>query len=73
MTNHPTIAKRPTADISPRKVALIAGIGLLFIALLSPFARFGVLQSLVVPADATATVDRSPPPRGSFVSALRPS
>jgi len=66
MTNHPTIAKRPTADISPRKVALIAGIGLLFIALLSPFARFGVLQSLVVPADATATVDRITASEGLF-------
>jgi hypothetical protein len=66
MTNHPTIAKRPTADISPRKVALIAGIGLLFIALLSPFARFGVLQSLVVPADAAATVDKITASEGLF-------
>lgn len=57
MTNHPTITKRPTAGISPRKVALVAGIGLLLIALLTPFAQFGVLQRLVVPADATATVD----------------
>ena len=32
MTNQ--ITKRPTADISPRKVALIAGLGLLFMALL---------------------------------------
>ena len=32
MTNQ--ITKRPTADISPHKVALIAGLGLLFMALL---------------------------------------
>ena len=47
-----------TSDISPQGVALIAGIGLLFIALLTPFARLGMLQSLVVPADAAATVDK---------------
>ena len=56
MANHPTITKRPTADISPRKVALIAGIGLLVMAVLAPLARFGVLQNLIVPADAAATV-----------------
>jgi hypothetical protein len=66
MTNHPTITKRPTTDISPRKVALIAGIGLLFIALLSPFVHFGVLQSLVVPADAAATVDKITASEGLF-------
>src|SRR4028118_1345634 len=66
MMNHPTSTKRPAADISPRKVALIAGSGLLFIALLSPFARFGVLQSLVVPADATATVDKITASEGLF-------
>src|SRR4028118_905312 len=66
MMNHPTITKRPTADISPRKVALIAGIGLLFIALLSPFAQFGVLQSLVVPADAAATVENIIASEGLF-------
>ena len=46
-----------TPEISPRRVALIAGISLLFIALLTLFAQFGVLQTLVVPGDAAATVD----------------
>lgn len=55
MTNQ--IARRPTADISQRKVALTAAIGLLVMALLAPFALFGVLQNLVVPTDAAATVE----------------
>ena len=40
--------------------------GLLFIALLSPFAQFGVLQSLVVPTDATATVENIVASEGLF-------
>jgi hypothetical protein len=55
MTNQ--ITRRPTADISQRKVALIAGLGLLGMALLAPFALLGVLPNLVVPADAAATVN----------------
>lgn len=47
----------PTADISQRGVALTAGFGLLVMAVLAPFAYFGVLKTLVVPADATATVN----------------
>jgi len=43
------------ANLLSRRVALIGGIALLFIAVLTPFARFGVLQALVVPGDATAT------------------
>ncbi len=66
MANYPTITKRPTPDISQRKVALTAAIGLLVIALLTPLARFGVLQSLVVPADATATVDNIIASEGLF-------
>jgi hypothetical protein len=30
------------ADVSQRKVALIAGLGLLLMAVLAPFAHFGV-------------------------------
>jgi hypothetical protein len=66
MTNHPTTTKRPTADISQRKVALIGAIGLLFIALLTPFAQFGVLQNLVVTADAAATVENITASEGLF-------
>ena len=70
MENHPTITKRPTADISQRKVALIAGLGLLFMAVLAPFALFGVLQTLVVPADATATVNNIIASEGLFRIAI---
>jgi hypothetical protein len=70
MTNHPTITKRPTADISPRKVALIAGIGLLVMAVLAPLARFGVLQNLIVPADAAATVENIIASEGLFRVAI---
>lgn len=52
-----TTTDRPSADISPRRVALIAGLGLLIMAVLAPFAHFGVLETLVVPTDAAATVD----------------
>src|SRR6266404_9320995 len=53
MTNRSsTGTTRPTADHSQRKVAFAAAFSLLFIALLAPFAHFGVLQSLIVPADA---------------------
>ncbi len=64
MTNQ--ITKRPTADISRRAVALIAGIGLLVMAVLAPLAHFGVLQNLVVPADAAATVENITASEGLF-------
>ena len=70
MTDHPTSTRRPIADISLRKVALIAGIGLLLMALLAPFAKFGVLQTLVVPADAAATVENIIASEGLFRAAI---
>jgi hypothetical protein len=54
--------------MSQRKVALIAGIGLLVTALLGPFARFDALQALVVPADATATFNNIIASEGPFRS-----
>jgi hypothetical protein len=60
------ITKRPTADISQRKVALAAAISLLVLALLAPFALFGVLQNLVVPTDAAATVENIIASEGLF-------
>ena len=66
MTNHSTTTKRPTADISQRKVALTAAISLLVLALLAPFALFGVLQTLVVPTDAAATVENIIASEGLF-------
>lgn len=45
------------ADGSPRSMALVAGLGLLVMALLAPLAVFGVLDPLVVSGDAAATFD----------------
>jgi hypothetical protein len=45
------------ADISIRKSALVAGFGLLLMAILAPIANFGVFETLIVPGDATATAD----------------
>jgi hypothetical protein len=70
MADHPTSTRLPTADISQRKVALTAAIGLLLIALLAPFALFGVLQNLVVPADAAATVNNIIASEGLFRSGI---
>lgn len=43
-------------DISLRNSAIIAGIGLLFMAVLAPIANFAILQKLVVPGDTAKTV-----------------
>jgi len=45
------------ADISLRKAAIIAGLGLLIMAILAPIANFGVLQNLIVPGDAEITAN----------------
>ena len=57
---------QPTADISRRRLALTAALALLTMALLAPFARFGVLQSLVVPGDAATTVANIQASEGLF-------
>ena len=46
-----------TADISPRKAAIVAGIGLLILTVCAIFAEFFVRQNLVVLGDATATAN----------------
>jgi len=48
MTNRST-------DISLRQAAIVAGIGLLLMDILAPFAEFSVRQSLIVPGDAATT------------------
>jgi hypothetical protein len=68
MTNQ--IMKQPTVDISRRAVALIAGIGLLVMAVLAPLAHFGVLPNLIVPADAAATVENIIASEGLFRVAI---
>ena len=61
-----TTAQQPSIDTSPRGVALTAGIGLLLMAVLAPFAYFFVLQGMVEPADAAATVDNITASEGLF-------
>jgi hypothetical protein len=65
-----TSASRQAADHSERKVALVAALGLMFMALLAPFARFGVLQTLIVPADVAATVTNIVGSAGLFRAAI---
>lgn len=43
-------------DLSLRQAALVAGLGLLIMAVAAPFAEFFVYAKLVVPGDAAATV-----------------
>ncbi len=50
MANH-------TADISLRQAAIVAGFGYLIIFILGISANFFVLQNLIVPEDAAATVN----------------
>ena len=59
-----------TADHSQRKVALAAAFSLLFMALLAPFAQFGVLKTLIVPADAALTTTNIAGSLGLFQAAI---
>ena len=45
-----------STEISVKKAAIIAGIGLLLMAIIAPIANFSILQKLVVTADASKTV-----------------
>ena len=67
---HPAGAQTPLTGVSQRKIAFIAGLGLLVMAVLAPFALFGVLRSLVVPADATATFNNIAGSQGLFRSGI---
>ena len=58
------------ADDARRRIALTAGIGLLFMAVLAPLAHFGVLQDLIVPTDAAATVANITASEGLFRLAI---
>jgi len=61
-----TVTERPSAGTFQPRVALTAGVGLLLMAVLAPFAYFFVLQGLVEPADAAATVDNITASEGLF-------
>jgi Domain of unknown function (DUF4386) len=58
------------ADDARRKIALTAGLGLLVMAVLAPLAHFGVLQDLIVPTDAAATVANLTASEGLFRLAI---
>jgi hypothetical protein len=53
-----------------RRVALVAGLALLLMAVLAPLAHFGVLQNLIVPRNAAATVDNITAFEGPFRLAI---
>lgn len=68
MNKFSTNARRP--DVSGRKVALIAGLGLLGMAILAPLALFGVLNTLVDTGNPTATVANLIESEGTFRLAI---
>jgi hypothetical protein len=57
-------------DTSLRQAALAAGIGLLLMTVLAPFANFGVLQKLIVPGDAATTAHNLAAAQGLFRIAI---
>jgi hypothetical protein len=52
------------------KVALATAVSMLLMALLAPFAQFGVLKTLIVPADAAATTSNIAASLGLFQAAI---
>jgi hypothetical protein len=60
---------RPTAH-SQRGVTLTTAFSLLLMALLAPFAQFGVVKALVVPADAARTTSNIAASLGLFEAAI---
>lgn len=71
MNNRPNTTPLSNPDTSQRRrAAWTAGLGLLFMGLMAPFAFFGVLQNLVVPADASATVNNIVASPGLFRSGV---
>jgi uncharacterized protein DUF4386 len=60
---------QPAPDAT-RKFALVASFGLLVMAILAPIAQFGVLKTLIVPADASATAANISGSLGSFEAAI---
>ena len=63
-----TIASRLPG--TQRKVALATAISLLLMAILAPFAQFGVLKALIVPANAAATTSNIAASLGLFQAAI---
>src|SRR6266566_2615340 len=57
-------------DVSLRQAALIAGLALLLMTFLTPFANFGVLHTLIVPGDAHTTAQNIAAGQGLFRIAI---
>jgi len=55
-----------STELSLRTAAIVAGLGLLVMAILAAFANFSVIQNLVVPGDANATAVKILANAGSF-------
>ncbi len=53
-------------EISIRNASLIGGFSLLAISILAPVGHFGIIQNLIVPGDATATVNKIVASEGLF-------
>jgi hypothetical protein len=58
--------KNRIADISLRKAAIVAGLGLLFMMVFAVFANFSVFPKLIVPGDAAATANNIVASEGLF-------
>lgn len=63
---NPNNTSNRIADVSLSNSAIIAGIGLIFMAILAPIANFAILQKLIVPNDAVMTVSNIVASKGLF-------
>jgi len=63
---HAGIAHPDRPAGSPRLAATVAGLGLLVLAVLTPLANFGILKTLIIAGDATATAHNISPNDGLF-------
>jgi hypothetical protein len=55
-----------SSDISLRTSAIVAGLSLLFMAVLAPIANFGVIEKLIVPGNAASTANNIMASAGLF-------
>jgi hypothetical protein len=71
MTNRSiTGADRAVIGRAQRNIALATGLSLLLMAILASFAQFGVLKTLIVPAEAAATTNNIAASSGLYQAAI---
>jgi hypothetical protein len=70
MTASASTMNRAAMDMSKRKFAYAAAFGLLAMAVLAPIAQFGILATLIVPADPAATATKIAGSLGLFGGAI---